>query len=218
MLKLHVVLAIDRTGLVGEDGETHHGVFDVGFLRQVPDMRILCPASCAELAEMLRWAVKEYDGPVALRYPRGGDGMITDSAFDAGKGVHCHRKGKDIVLLTYGALTNEALKCAELLAQQGIEATVLRLLSVSPLPVDEIVERIGDCRNLLIAEETCAGSGIHEALNWELMKKIPNLNIHAIDLGGHFVTHGSLDKLYKVHGLDGESMKEKALEVLHNEN
>lgn len=218
MLKLHVVLAIDRAGLVGEDGETHHGVFDVGFLRQVPGMRILCPASCSELKDMLRWAVKEHDGPVAVRYPRGGDGMITDSAFEAGKGVHCHRKGKDIVLLTYGTLTNQALKCAELLAQQGIEASVLRLLTVSPLPVEEIVERIGDCRHILIAEEACTGSGIREALTWELMKKIPNLNIHAIDLGSHFVTHGSLDKLYKVHGLDGESMKEKALEVLGNEN
>ena len=218
MLKLHVVLAIDRAGLVGEDGETHHGVFDVGFLRQMPGMRVLCPASCAELKDMLRWAVNEYHGPVALRYPRGGDGIITDSAFEAGKGVHCHRKGKDIVLLTYGTLTEQAIKCAELLAQQGIEATVLRLLTVSPLPVEEIVEQVGDCRNLLIAEEACAGSCIHEALMWELMKKNKNMNIHAIDLGRHFVTHGSLANLYKVHGLDGESMKKKALEVLGNEN
>ena len=218
MLKLHVVLAIDRAGLVGEDGETHHGVFDVGFLRQMPGMRVLCPASCAELKDMLRWAVNEYHGPVALRYPRGGDGIITDSAFEAVKGVHCHRKGKDIVLLTYGTLIEQAIKCAELLAQQGIEATVLRLLTVSPLPVEEIVEQVGDCRNLLIAEEACAGSCIHEALMWELMKKIKNMNIHAIDLGRHFVTHGSLANLYKVHGLDGESMKKKALEVLGNEN
>ena len=218
MLKLHVVLAIDRAGLVGEDGETHHGVFDVGFLRQMPGMRVLCPASCAELKDMLRWAVNEYHGPVALRYPRGGDGIITDSAFEAGKGVHCHRKGKDIVLLTYGTLIEQAIKCAELLAQQGIEATVLRLLTVSPLPVEEIVEQVGDCRNLLIAEEACAGSCIHEALMWELMKKNKNMNIHAIDLGRHFVTHGSLANLYKVHGLDGESMKKKALEVLGNEN
>ena len=217
MLKLHVVLAVDRAGLVGEDGETHHGVFDVGFLRQVPGMRVLCPASCAELSEMLRWAVKEYNGPVALRYPRGGDGLITESAFEAGKGVHCHRKGKDIVLLTYGTLTNQALKCADLLSQHGIEATVLRLLTAHPLPVDEIMEQIGDCRNLLIAEEACAGSCIHEALTWEL-KKIQNRNVHAIDLGNHFVTHGNLDKLYKVHGLDSESMKVKALEVLNNEN
>lgn len=218
MLKLHVVLAVDRAGLVGEDGETHHGVFDVGFLRQVPGMRILCPACCSELSDMLRWAVKDYNGPVALRYPRGGDGSITESAFAEGKNVYCHREGNDIVLLTYGTLTNQALKCADLLSERGISAKVLRLLTVSPLPVEEIMEQIGDCKDILIAEETCTGSGIHEALSWELKKKNPALNIHAIDLGSHFVTHGSLGKLYEVHGLDADSMMNTALEVLKNEN
>ena len=73
MLGLHVVFAVDRAGLVGEDGETHHGIFDVGFLRQAPGMVILAPASRAELADMLIWAVEEYNGPVAIRYPRGTD-------------------------------------------------------------------------------------------------------------------------------------------------
>ena len=218
MLKLHVVLAVDRAGLVGEDGETHHGVFDIGFLRQIPGMTVLCPGSCAELSDMLQWAVKEQNGPVALRYPRGGDGIITDSAFTPGKGVHCHREGKDIVLLTYGTMTTQALKCADLLAGQGVEAKVLRLLSVSPMPVAEIVEQIGCCKSLLIAEETCSGSGIHESLSWELMKQIPDLNVHAVDLGRGFVTHGSLNELYKAYGLDHESMAKTALEVLKNEN
>ena len=218
MLKLHVVLAIDRAGLVGEDGETHHGLFDVGFLRQIPNMRILCPASCNELSDMLRWAVKEYNGPIALRYPRGGDGVITESAFAENKNLYCHREGNDIVLLTYGTLTNQALRCAELLSQKGVSAKVLRLLTVSPLPVEEIMEQIGDCRHILIAEEACTGSGIHEALSWELKLKKTDLNIHAIDLGSHFVTHGSLDRLYQVHGLDAKSMMKTALEVLRNEN
>ena len=72
MLNLHVVFAVDRAGLVGEDGETHHGVFDVGYLRQIPNMTVLCPANCAELADMLTWAVQEGSGPIAIRYPRGG--------------------------------------------------------------------------------------------------------------------------------------------------
>jgi 1-deoxy-D-xylulose-5-phosphate synthase len=73
MLHLHVVLAVDRAGLVGEDGETHHGLYDIGFLRHAPGMMILCPASLKEQDMMLRWAVKDYDGPVAIRYPRGGN-------------------------------------------------------------------------------------------------------------------------------------------------
>ena len=218
MLGLHVVLAVDRAGLVGEDGETHHGAFDVGFLRQIPGMRIFCPASCEELSGMLRWAVKGCDGPVVVRYPRGGDGLITKSNFEPGKNVHCHRRGKDVVILTYGTLTNEAMKCAQQLAEHGVEATVLRLLTVSQLPVREIVEQLDFCKNLLIAEETCTGSGIHEALSWELMQKLPDLDIHAIDLGRKFVTHGNINKLYEQCGLDSQSMTKTILEVLENEN
>lgn len=218
MLGLHVVLAVDRAGLVGEDGETHHGVFDVGFLRQIPEMRILCPASCEELKQMLRWAVKDCNGPVAVRYPRGGDGEITKSNFESGKGVHCHRRGKDVVILTYGTLINEAMKCAEQLAAQGVEATVLRILSVSPLPIREIVEQLDSCRNLIIAEETCSGSGIHETLSWELMKQLPDLKIHAVDLGRNFVTHGNINKLYEQCGLDSQSMTKTILGVLEDEN
>ena len=218
MLGLHVVLAVDRAGLVGEDGETHHGAFDVGFLRQIPGMRILCPVSCEELSAMLRWAVKDCTCPVAVRYPRGGDGTITKSNFEPGKGVQCHRRGKDVVILTYGTLTNEAMKCADQLADNGVEATVLRLLSVSPLPVQEIVEQLPSCRNLLIAEEACTGSGIHEALSWELMKQIPDLKIHAVDLGRNFVTHGNIGKLYEQCGLDAQSMTKTIQEVLGNEN
>ena len=73
LMQLHVVLAIDRAGLVGDDGPTHHGVFDVGFLRQIPGIRILTPVSLAEQRDMLRWAVEDYNGPVAVRYPRGGE-------------------------------------------------------------------------------------------------------------------------------------------------
>ena len=224
MLKLHVVLAIDRAGLVGEDGETHHGVFDVGFLRQAPGMTILCPASCAELSTMLRWAVADFDGPVAIRYPRGGDGILTDTDFvgcadTARKGmVHCHRVGKDIALLSYGILTNQLLVSAQQLEQQGVHATVLQLQTLSPLPVEAIAEHIGNCKHLIIAEETCAGSAIHEALAWELQKLQPGLKIHAIDLGKHFVTHGSVAQLYQQHGLDADSVTKTALEVLSHEN
>ena len=80
MLHLHVILAVDRAGLVGDDGPTHHGVFDVGFLRQVPGMLILAPASLAEQKDMLSWAAETYNGPVAVRYPRGGEGNFRDAA------------------------------------------------------------------------------------------------------------------------------------------
>ena len=219
LLKLHVVLAVDRAGLVGEDGETHHGIFDVGFLAQIPGMTVLCPASCTELSEMLRWAVHKYNGPIAIRYPRGGDGLLTESAFsEDGSSVCCHRQGNEIALIGYGTLTNQLLQCADKLSQKGIEATVLRLLSVAPLPVDEIVQQLRHCRQVFIAEEACTGSGIHEKLAWELSEKVPDVKVHALDLGRNFVTHGSIAELYQAHGLDADSIARYVTEVLQNED
>ena len=212
MLNLHVVFAIDRAGLVGEDGETHHGVFDQGFLRQVPGMTVLCPGSCLELRDMLTWAVEEGSGPIAIRYPRGGDGVITDSFF--GKNVVCHRSGKDAVIITYGTMIQNALGAADILANQGVEATVLRLLRVNPLPVEEILEHIPESSPVILAEEAGLGSCILEALAWELS---PNTRVESINLGGSFATHGNMADLYRHYGLDAEGISHKVLKVIHNE-
>ena len=218
MLKLHVVLAVDRAGLVGEDGETHHGVFDVGFLRQVPGMKVLCPASCDELSDMLRWAVSECAGPVAIRYPRGGDGEFTQSCWDTKAQVIGHRMGDDFAIVTYGTLVNQATAAADLLAEQGIQARVIRLLSVNPLPAEALKAALNGCRNVLILEETCAGSGILGDLTWLLKDSLERCHIYSQDLGGEYVTHGSIAELYQKHGLDPISIAKKVQEVLAVEN
>ena len=214
MLKLHVVFAIDRAGLVGEDGETHHGVFDVGFLRHIPGMRLLAPASCLEQQQMLTWAVKEFDGPVAVRYPRGGDLGYSDSCWDGSADAVCHRRGKDIAIITYGTLIGQALEAAELLAKRGIDTAVIRLLTLSPLPTKQVAALLDGTQKVLIAEEAAAGAGVHEALAFELRKMDPSMNIHAIDLGDHFVTHGSLQQLLHHCGLDAAGIADTAWEVL----
>ena len=214
LLGLHVVLAIDRAGLVGDDGPTHHGVFDVGFLRQVPGMTILTPASLAEQRDMLRWAVEECQGPVAIRYPRGGEGACTESSWNGARHVAVLRQGKDVTLLSYGGLTGNMMQAAELLAQQGIEATVLRLLTVSPLPSQEIADLLSEHPVLIIAEEVCGGSGIREALAWDLARLRPDCRVEGIDLGHRFVPHGALPALYQFCGLDRESIAAYTREVL----
>ena len=216
--KLHTVLAVDRAGLVGEDGETHHGIFDIGFLRQMPGMRILCPGSCRELEDMLTWAVREYDGPVAIRYPRGGARGYSDSEWTVDKGVVCHRSGKDVAILTYGPLLKNAMDAAQKLSKRGIEAAVLRLLSVSPLPARELARQLAGIKTLVVLEETGAGSGIREALAWELRSVLPDLRIFGRDLGNSFVPHGSLIELYRHYGLDGQSVCDYVLEVHSDEN
>lgn len=218
MLHLHAVIAVDRAGLVGEDGETHHGIFDVGFLRQAPGMTVLCPVSTAELEDMLEWAVKEFDGPVALRYPRGGNRSYEQSDWNADQRVVCHREGKDVTLITYGTLLENVMQAAELLHAQNVEATVLRLTAVAPLPVNQIVNLLSENHHVVVVEETCSGSGIREALAWELHHAVSDVRVDGIDLGHRFIPHGEMNTLYTAYGLDAASVANYVQEVLNVEN
>ncbi len=215
MLRLHVILAVDRAGLVGDDGPTHHGVFDVGFLRQMPGMLLLNPVSFAEQQDMLRWAVSEYDGPVAIRYPRGSEGSYTASDWKGLEtGVVTHRQGKDVTFVTYGVILDNVLEAAELLSRQGIEATVLRLVNLTDLHEEQILELAPKDRPVIVVEEAATGSGIHEALAYGLMQLCPGCRVSGRDLGKDFITHGNVKKLYEICGLDATSLAAYAKEVV----
>ena len=214
MLNLHVVFAVDRAGLVGEDGETHHGIYDVGFLRHAPGMTVLAPASRQELKEMLVWAVEEYSGPVAIRYPRGSDRGYTDSAWNVDTSVVCHRKGDDITLITYGVLLDNVLKAADLLSEQGVEATVLRLTSLSEISVNEITQSLSANKRVVVLEEV----GGHCGIGAELAAKMQDCEVSCIDLGDQYVTHGAMNVLYEHYGLSPEAIKNYILEVHRDEN
>ena len=219
MQHLHVVLAVDRAGLVGEDGETHHGIYDIGFLRHAPGMTILCPVSLDEQEQMLRWAIKDYNGPVAIRYPRGGNRSYTGSNWNGAAEVStagalaCHRMGSDVTLITYGTMLEQVMEAAEILSQQGVEATVLRLLTVAPLPVYNILTMMSQTEHVVVIEEAAAGCGIREALAWELQHIKDGIRVDGIDLGNRFVPHGDVATLYRQYGLDSASIAEFVQEV-----
>ena len=156
--------------------------------------------------------MEEGTGPIAIRYPRGGDREFHDSNF--GKSVVCHRSGKDAVILAYGTMVQNALDAAEILANQGVEATVLRLLQINPLPMDEILKFIPENCPVFVAEEAGNGSGIRESISWELGRKTL---VESINLGGGFATHGKMADLYRHYGLDGEGIAERVLKVIRNE-
>ncbi|MDD7673927.1 MAG: 1-deoxy-D-xylulose-5-phosphate synthase [Oscillospiraceae bacterium] len=223
MLHLHVVLAIDRAGLVGDDGPTHHGVFDVGFLRMAPGMLILAPVNFAEQRDMLCWAVESYDGPVAVRYPRGTEGSYRESGWQGFFGlekrgvVRCHRKGTDVTLLTYGSMLENVLEAAELLEKKGLSVCVLRLLTLSVFPVEQILREMAPGRPLIVAEETAAGSGIREALASQLREVDAACRVTGLDLGKDYVPAGSMKELYHFCGLDGGAIAAFAEEVLRSE-
>jgi 1-deoxy-D-xylulose-5-phosphate synthase len=221
--QLHVVLAVDRAGLVGEDGETHHGVFDVGYLGMVPGMTVLCPASLQEQSDMLRWAVNVCPGPVAIRYPRGSNRQLTNSDWGpqpevAKTGLFAtHQRGNDAVIITYGILVDNALTAARLLEKEGISCGVLRLLTVSPLPIQSLVEAIGACKTIFVVEECTRSAGIQAQLSFQLGQLMPDCRILGMDLGREFARHGDMKSLYTHYKLDGNSIAARIKEELNRE-
>ena len=209
--KLHVVLAVDRAGLVGSDGETHHGLFDVNYLSSVPGMTVLCPASFSELHDMLGFAIKEVKGPVALRYPRGGEGEYTGSSLAPEQLI---RPGNDLTLLCYGTMVNQALAAAEILAKQGIGAEIIKLGWIRPNSFTMTLNSLGKTGRLLVAEEACAPGSVGEQLAAAAAENAITLKgIKLLNLGDGIVPQGSVQELLHDYGLDGEGIARSALEI-----
>ena len=212
LLGLHVVFCVDRAGLVGEDGETHHGVFDPAFLDTVPGMTVLCPASFAELRQALPYALYQCSGPVAIRYPRGGEGRWQEAAPPGEDAVL--RPGRDLTLVSYGTLINQALEAADRLAADSIEAEVVKLGRITPLDGRLALASVGHTGRLLVAEE-CAGPGcVGQRLAAALLaSRIAVKGFALQNTGTGFVTHGARAQLLRLCGLDGEGLYQKGLEV-----
>jgi len=210
---LHVVLAVDRAGMVGADGETHHGIFDATFLSDIPNMTVLCPSDYAELRSMLRRAVFEVDGPVAIRYPRGGEGAYHDDSAD-GNLVEL-RGGSDITLCAYGTMINNIMEAAELLSGQGISARVVKINCISPFYDRDIRNVIGKCRALLVAEEATSVGCVGQRLAAILAEnRIAPDKLVLCNLNKAFPVQGDVRELQREFGLDAENLAKKAAEVI----
>lgn len=202
---LHVVLGVDRAGLVGADGETHHGCFDVMYLSQIPHMTVYCPASHAELRTMLRRAVFHTEGPVAVRYPRGGEGTYTACCGEEDFSVLC--EGEDAVIVSYGVLINEAIKAAELLNARGIRVRVVKVNRIAPLDSHSVCAALGDGVPILVLED-CLGVGcVGQRLTAILTQNgcAPRKMILK-NLGTNVAPHGSVAQLYEELELDAASV------------
>lgn len=220
LLGLHVVFAIDRAGLVGEDGPTHHGVFDVGFLRKIPGMTVLCPSNFDELRKMLRWAVNECTGPVAVRYPRGHAECGASSRF-CGDISYVHTEqtadNDEATLITYGPIMVEALDAVERLKEKNIHIRLLVLGSATHYSESLLCEKICG-QHVFVVEEVCSGSGISEAVAMCLRRSGLTCIVHPLDLGNNFVPHGEMTCLYRHTGLDSTSISDYICGVLQNED
>ncbi len=209
---LHVVLGVDRAGLVGDDGETHHGVFDVAYLDSVPNMTVLAPASFAELEVMLERALFQLSGPVAVRYPRGGEGKYVGTGGEGPAAIL--RWGDSITLSGYGREINDILEATDLLAERGIQAEVVKLNQLTPLVPDLIELSVRKTGVLLVAEEQSAQGSVGQRLAARLEQVGLSAKIVLVNCGDGFISHGSSSLLKRDLYLDGPGLAQKALEVL----
>lgn len=209
-----VVFAMDRSGVVGDDGPTHHGVFDLSFFRHIPNMVLMAPKDENELQHMLKTAL-DYPGPAALRYPRGnGVGVPLDGAFRSlpiGKG-EILREGKDILLVAIGTTVQAALQAAERLARQSIEATVLNARFVKPLDEELILEWAQKTGRVITIEENVLQGGFGSAV-LEMFQEASFFPADFLRLGfpDAFVPHGSQSILRNLYGIDAEGIEAAAL-------
>ena len=210
---LHVVLGVDRAGLVGADGETHHGCFDPNYLAQIPGMTVFCPTSFAELRYMLRRAVLDETGPVAVRYPRGGEEHYRDCCGDEAATVL--REGCDCTIVSYGTLINQALDAADLLADRGISASIVKLNRITPLTAED-VQVLRGTKTLLVLEDCVESGCVGQRLAAVLLQSgIAPQRLILRNSGSEFVQQGSVNQLYHALGLDGEGVAAALEEVLH---
>jgi 1-deoxy-D-xylulose-5-phosphate synthase len=212
---LHVVFAIDRAGLVGEDGPTHHGAFDLSFLHAVPNLVVMAPGDEQELRNMLYTALYEIRGPVAIRYPRGsGTGAVLHKEFTplpVGKG-RVLREGESIALLGIGTMVRRAEETARLLEASGLNPMVCDMRYLKPLDTELLDAVAARCGHVATIEENSVIGGLGSGIVEYLHQSHPEVRCAKFGLPDAFVTHGSMDELYRELGLDAPSLSEKIME------
>ena len=216
--RLPVILAIDRASLVGEDGPTHHGVFDVAYLRVLPHLTVISPKDPEELRAMLRWAL-EQDGPVAIRYARGGivcgEPLGRPSKLASGR-AEILRTGKDVTLLALGSMVYPAMKVAEELSRDGVEAMVVNARFVKPLDDAVVKQAASQTGRIVTLEEAQVSGGFGSAVSEALDALGLSATLHLrVGLRDTFVEHGRRSELLRLCELDPERLTARITSWCH---
>lgn len=215
MQKLHVVFAIDRAGIVGADGETHHGLFDLSYLSTIPNMTIMAPKNKWELSDMMKFAVS-FNGPIAVRYPRG---QAYDGLKEFRKEIQLGQseaiyEGGEVALLAVGSMVKTAEKVRELLKEKGIDASITNARFVKPIDTDAICKLSKEARLLVTMEENVLTGGFGQQVLQ--FANDNNLNIKVINIAvpDRFIEHGNVEILKKDAQIDPESIVSKIEKAL----
>lgn len=212
---LHVIFAIDRAGLVGSDGETHQGIFDISYLSVIPNMTIMAPKNKWELSDMMKFAVA-YDGPIALRYPRG-------AAYDGLKEIRqpielakseLIRKGSTVAIMALGSMVKTAVDIVKLLEAEGISATLINARFAMPFDKEAIKELPAEHSLLVTMEENVQSGGFGEHVTEYVKTNGIALEVLTVALPDCYVEHGNVEVLKKELHVDAESVAKRIIAVL----
>lgn len=210
--KLHVVFVLDRAGLVGADGPTHHGSFDLTYLRLIPNMVIMAPKDEAELRDMLFTAINYEKGPIAIRYPRGSAlGVPVKDVFTEipiGKAERLVN-GQDVALLAVGNMVEYAKKASEKLSADGIQCEIINMRFIKPLDIDILHDVVTRFEKIVTLEESTIVGGFGTGVLEYLAERNLKNDILRIGLPDKFIDHGTQEELHKLIGIDPDSIVEK---------
>ncbi|MBP3677876.1 MAG: 1-deoxy-D-xylulose-5-phosphate synthase [Agathobacter sp.] len=211
---LPVVFAIDRAGLVGSDGETHQGIFDISFLSSIPNMTVMAPKNKWELADMMQFAIG-FDTPIAVRYPRGTayDGLKEFRApIQLGK-AEVISEGEGIALFALGSMVETAEKVAAKLKEQGIDATVINARFATPFDKEMVTSLVEKHKLLVTMEENVTSGGFGEHVASYVNENDLNIKVQVVAIPDAYVEHGNVDRLKEDIGIDANSVYERVLNL-----
>ncbi len=212
--KMPVVFCLDRAGIVGADGETHHGIFDIGYLRQIPDITVMAPKDGSELVKMMDLAMT-LDSPCAIRYPRGTAPQLGyDDDIEYGRAQQI-KNGTDVEIWALGAMVEKAIKASEILSDQGIDAGVVNMRFAKPLDMTCLAESAKRCRLIVTVEDNLLSGGIGEAVDAALVNE--DVDVMNIGWPDKFIEHGSSDELYEKYRIDASSIAERIKDRLEKQ-
>lgn len=210
MQNLPVVFCIDRAGIVGEDGSTHHGVFDLSYLMHMPNMTILAPSDAYELRMMMDYALS-LNSPVSIRYPKGVAPILSDefTPRDYSMEPRIMREGSDVTVLAVGKMTSVCLRAAEILEKNGISAEIIDVRQIKPIKGDVIIESARKTQKLVTVEDNVVTGGFGSAIEEFAEQFGFGVTIKKIGWKDEFIPHGSQSQLQEEYGMDSKGIAKR---------
>ena len=217
MQNLHVVMCVDRAGIVGADGETHQGILDFSFFKIIPNIKILAPKDFKELEMMLEYAVNT-DGPIVIRYPRGGEGKYKFINYEKIKNEKAEivKNGDNVTILAIGKMVSKAMEVSKELEKNKINAEVVNVRFLKPLDKNKIISSISKTKNVITIEDNSLSGGLSSSIKELIIEnKVKDIKIESFGYPDEFIKHGTVDQIEKIYGLDSFDITEKIIKMIN---